>query len=90
MTMVTTERERERDKLTLPFIEALLLGVALKAPVLYDEPHPLVEGCGDGWRLFPQEDVDGSGDGVAELGVFTHGGLAALRVLAVHQAVWRT
>ena len=86
MTNVTTERERE----LLPFIESLLLGVALQSPVLDDEPHPLVEGCGDGRRLFPQEDVDGSGDGVAELGVFTHGGLAALRVLAVHQAVWRT
>ena len=75
------------DRVSLPFIEAFLLGVALQAPVLYDEPHPLVEGSRDGWRLFPEENVNGSRDGVAELGVFTDWALAALRVLTVHQAV---
>ena len=85
MTMVTTERERKKPN--LPFIEPLLLGVALEAPVLYDEPHPLVEGGGDGWRLFPEEDVYGGGHSVAELGVFTDLALTALRVLAVHQTV---
>ena len=51
----------------LPFIESFLLSVALEAPVLYDEPHPLVEGRRDGWRLFPEENVNGSGDSVTEL-----------------------
>ena len=75
------------DRVFLPFIEPFLLGVALQTPVLYDEPHPLVEGGGDGRRLFPEENVYGGGDGVTELGVFTDRALTALRVLAVHQAV---
>ena len=75
------------DRVLLPFIEPFLLSVALQAPVLYDEPHPLVEGRRDGRRLFPEENVYGSGDGVAELGVFTDRALTALRVLTVNQAV---
>ena len=75
------------DRVLLPFIEPFLLGVALQPPVLYDEPHPLVEGRGDGWGLFPQENVYGGGDCVTELGVLTDRTLATLRVLAVHQAV---
>ena len=75
------------DRVLLPFIEPFLLGVALQPPVLYDEPHPLVEGRGDGWGLFPQENVYWGGDGVTELGVLTDGTLTTLRVLAVHQAV---
>ena len=65
------------DRVSLPFIEAFLLGVALQASVLYDEPHPLVEGGRDGWRLFPEENVNGSRDSVAELGVFTDWALTA-------------
>ena len=72
----------------LPFVEPLLLGVALEAAVLNDEPHPLVEGGRDGGWLLPQEDVDGGGHGVAQLGVFTGGRLAALGVLTVHQAIY--
>lgn len=71
----------------LPFVEPLLLGVALEAAVLDDEPHPLVEGGGDGGRLLPEQDVDGGGHGVAELGVFTGGRLATLGVLTVHQPI---
>ena len=39
--------------LRVPLIEADLLCVALQAVVLYDELHTLVEGGGDGGRLFP-------------------------------------
>ena len=70
-----------------PLVESLLLGVALQAAVLDDEPHPLVEAGGDGGRLLAQQDVDGGGDGVAELGVLAGGVLATLGVLTVHQAV---
>ena len=91
-----TETARHRDHIKrqsvpvtqcLPFVEPLLLGVALEAAVLDDEPHPLVEGGGDGGRLLPEQDVDGGGHGVAELGVFTGRSLTTLGVFTVHQPV---
>ncbi len=73
----------------LPLVESLLLGVALEPLVLYDKAHTLVEGGGEGRRLLPQQDVNGGGDGVTELGALAGGGFAAFRVLAVHQAVYK-
>ena len=71
----------------LPLVEALLLGIALKALVLDDEAHSLVEGGRDGGRLFAEQDVDGRGHGVAELRALAGRRFTALRVLTDHQTV---
>ena len=70
-----------------PFIKCAVLGVSLQRSLLDDEPHLLKEGGGGGRRLSLQEDVDGLGDGVAQLVALTVAALTALRVLAVSQSV---
>lgn len=47
------------DSFEVPFIECVLLGVALEASFLNEKFHALVERGGDGRRLLPQQDVDG-------------------------------
>ena len=71
----------------LPLVERSVLGVTLQTALLDDEAHFLEEG-GRGRRGLPlEEDVDGPGDGGAELGTLAVGTVAALGVLAVCEAV---
>ncbi len=71
----------------IPFVESGTLNVTLKSFVLDDELHLLEEGGRHGRRLLPEEDVDGLWHRVAELALLADGTLAALRVLAIGQAV---
>ncbi len=72
-THIPPTPSKQTAVLGLPLVESLLLGVALEALVLDDEAHPLVEGGRDGGRLLPEEDVNGGGHGVAELGPLAGG-----------------
>ena len=71
----------------VPFVESILFGVALETSLFDEEFHPLVEGSRYGWRLFAQQDVDRLRGRHAERRFLAVAGGAAIRVLAVHQAV---
>ena len=81
------QRPHQSVNSTSPFIKCAVLGVSLERPLLYDEPHLLEEGGGGSWRLPLEEDVDGLGDGVAQLVTLTVSTGAALWVLTVSQSV---
>lgn len=74
-------------KVILPFVESSSFYVGLQSFVLNDELHPLEKRGRGGWRLFPQQNVNGVGDRVTQLAFPTDGIFTALWILAVRQAV---
>ena len=81
------QRPHQSVNSTSPFIKCAVLGVSLERPLLYDEPHLLEEGGGGSWRLPLEEDVDGLGDGVAQLVGGAVPAAATLGVLAVPESI---
>lgn len=71
----------------IPFVERLEARVVLQASLVNQELHALKEGGRDGWRLFPQQDVDGFGRAHTQLAHATRGILATFGVLAVHESI---
>jgi len=71
----------------LPFVEPGALDVGLQAFVFNDELHSLEKGGRGGWRLFPQQNVNGVGNRVTQLAFPTDGIFAAFGIFAVRQAV---
>ena len=71
----------------LPFIEGRILGVSLERSLLDDEAHLLEEGGGGRGRLPLQQDVDRPVHGGAQRVGGARRLRAALRVLAVGEAV---
>ena len=73
----------------LPFVEPGALDIGLQAFVFNDELHSLEKGGRGGWRLFPQQNVNGVGNRVTQLAFPTDGIFAAFGIFAVRQAVWK-
>lgn len=64
--------------------------VALDRVFFYEEFDALVEGSGDGGRLFAQKDLDGVVGGEAHDVFGALGPAAAFRVRAVRHAIFKT
>lgn len=72
----------------LPFVECFHFRIILQASFVYQEFHSLEERSSDGWRLFPQKNINWFGCRLTQLMSAARSVRTAFWVFAVRQAIW--